>query len=1015
MAVRSRVVAFGGLLAATSLVAFLSWSCVAARHESTDVEPSPSKRAEPDPVVKPGYALEQLRAHFRPQPDRRFQAAIADLFRLSTGAEPKAVTARWTDNRWDLLHGDQLVARVSPLPQWTELFGSLVEWAVRLRAGAARQSESSEVLEELPRAAWGNGAHEGLAALDRAWTGGAHTARLANHAARLMGLAHLEANDEMQLSDPLAARALAALALGRSLDQGAGREEEALLAWTLGYSVHAVSIATDLPEASAIAAYVLDRHDRLENLAPAGEEARYLRLARLAARSSEEWRAEASEWKAEGDALASVLSSGLENLSFEHSRWLPQMLLALLTSHWTGEPIPEGETAMKWMLSSAPAVERAIQNRAATLGGPFHDATSFAAAAEARYFNALRETLVFPLASMGAPDSARELLALYPAPGTGRVESLRKWYEALLSYYDRRPLSLEQRWEAVHLASSMGVNQRLSLLGAIRTPAVNVKESGERKLLLAFLDTLDSRPQNRKVASPYVRSNLRNVPASLWLDRSIVRDDRFRSLQATSELQQREGDFDALWVEVLSPDYSPSHRANTLHTLVTGEKADPIRGGYACDELWKESALRRGIASTCAWLFDSKLEQPERALRLLEAFIEDPASEEGLHRPKALAQIAQILLRTGRPELAWEIVEPRLEGEVGEIFSAGIDSLLALGRAEEAEMLCRKAIARYPNGYTTSLAGVLWAQGRHREAASEIESLTQGLLNVQTAEHVFFLVSTIFKDRPEELYKAFDELARAAQARNRTGGLSYLAGRFEGLENYETAFEMYWRLARLNPKIRKDSKAEPLYETPERSYQKDQWRIQDLTFAWRTLRSWKGEAEANRWFLERMPQGVPPVWAGYFHPLPELLWAAYPEPDPSPYVWKQRAIEASVQPYLMERYGAQLVEHFTPERPIADHEYGRIALGLTPESDVLSTPLRPRDLMMVAFYLGVSAERQGDKARASDWYQVSQSAGVHNEPEYNFGQQRLSALVDQPFVGYAPHDLPVDRLAEGHR
>ena len=132
-----------------------------------------------------------------------------------------------------------------------------------------------------------------LAQASDAWNGGRRDARVALTAARALGWILLQSSDPLELADPIAARALAALAIARVLDPTKGAEEECLLSYVLGYSAHAQAVAQALSQEEPLRAFVLADDAKLEQLARTrGDfETHYFRLLRLA-QEGEDARAE---------------------------------------------------------------------------------------------------------------------------------------------------------------------------------------------------------------------------------------------------------------------------------------------------------------------------------------------------------------------------------------------------------------------------------------------------------------------------------------------------------------------------------------------------------------------------------------------------------------------------------------------------------------------------------------------------------------------------------------------------
>src|SRR6266545_7154112 len=201
--------------------------------------------------IAPRNPREQIYASYRLGPDRRCLRAVAEINRMLTSAELAVAEAEFDRGQWRVRYRAQEVGTLPEFPDFPDLLRLLTNYSGGLKPTSALKLQS--VGQARPEIA-----HE---------------------------LDALRAIPAAQMTDLLAARALATLAVVESATGQPAAREECLQAQAMGYFSHACNLAARLPATDPLRQY-LQREDRaLETSARAqtsSMEARYLQARRLA-------------------------------------------------------------------------------------------------------------------------------------------------------------------------------------------------------------------------------------------------------------------------------------------------------------------------------------------------------------------------------------------------------------------------------------------------------------------------------------------------------------------------------------------------------------------------------------------------------------------------------------------------------------------------------------------------------------------------------------------------------------
>ncbi len=710
--------------------------------------------------------LDRYRRNFRFNPDRRFEAALADVHRLISGRTPTQVGARWSESGWDLSVGDEPVGHVSPLPSFQELFAVLVDYA---RRGL---SENGRLERRLARPHWPDdeffprGALPALSHLSVAWSGGARTAGTAERAAELLTGLLVQVESALQADEPLAARTLAALAVARALDDESVRSEESLAAFVLGYSSHAQALAAGGAIDPAVAAFVFQRNAELAAVAGhsgAGWRARYLHLMQLARKpDAEPWRRAALAWRVGPAEGVGVLGSALGSVGFG-TREVPMLALRVAAQQWLGDAVPR-DADDRWILGHSDDVLTAMRQAASAYDGVFVDREVAFAVDGALHLSALYSAMHFAEAVLASPPAERAILDALPRTENRPLADLRRWWAITVDWHEG--VDTVERRHSIILdpAFVIGSAERGSLLGNRDwTPSVHGGDESARKLVFEFLATLDSRPEHREIAVPLVRNRLGDPAHADWLETNAARDDGPRSRLTWVAVLARHGGATALRAQIAPNSSEKSTLFYVLHQLSEERSKDDPEVARLFADLWGRSDLRSFVYKPYLRHLNARNDYA-RIEQVSREYLADPASEGGLARALATADLARSLRWQGRRKEAWATIQPELAGQTFAAFEQGVFALIDLDRYADAESLARAGLERYPREHEleVSIAKARWRAGRPEDAARAVTAPAASLNDDTFAREVAYQFWYAFLGRPDEAaLEAFDALVRA--------------------------------------------------------------------------------------------------------------------------------------------------------------------------------------------------------------------------------------------------------------
>lgn len=954
--------------------------------------PEPSKRSS----VSEG--VEAYRTLFRFPPDRRFQRALADIHRIAAGAESAPIEVTWSGDTWELRRGAEVLGRGEALPGFAALFDVLVTQAKReLAANPPAKPVSAVLSPESGRAFFARDAFPALRALGEQWQAGARSPELALRAAQRLTELYLQTPGEMEYTDPLAARALAALALARALDAEAGRTEECLLALAFGHSTRALEIARALPANDPAAALALRRVDVLRDAAArpnAPDRIRYLNLLSVLERRDDDASLrEMGRWAKSGSVDSAVVGAIYWEPTFQLMRELPPFQLTRLVEESLHESPPRGD-AFEWAMTRAAKAERAMAAAAESVSGPFLDRDVQYAADAGRLFEALRGVFWFRKRWLASEPAMADALAKLPKDESPAVEEFRRFFDAFLTW-DHPGERQKRRGMAASLTTHVGPALRLEMLGMSTATPGSDSTQGEREDAGRFLATLDSRLSHRESAIEVVDLRLRDQARKDWLETAIVREDEPRREKLRVDLLARHGGIGAILDALEKGDLRGASLSSALDKICCNPEVEIPRARKIFAKLAEQPQLREAMYYAYSRFLTDRAKDLAASEAWSRAYLADPQTDHGFVRPLAAAELARVLRLAGKTKESWALLEPMISSQITEVMMQGIRTLLAQERFAEAESLAKATLQRYPYaGSRIELARVYWRSGRSDDATRLLTPPGYTLIASDWVTVADRFEHGMEGQSDEKVLEAFDSLVRADSENTPYERAVRIPEHFAREGKKELAFEMFWRIARFNLAVMNNPKLEvPVYEPPEKALRVADWRIPFLVSAWRTKRELAGAQAADAWILAFRTHPLIPDFAHQFFQAGaySLLWTMFPEASVHVEVSLLRAEAAVLDPEIMTSHGDELRALFAKPGDSFEHRMARIVLGIENDPEALREQLPPEQLCQMEYYLGVAAQARGELGLASDLYQASLSTNRTRYAAYQNSALQLEA------------------------
>jgi len=961
----------------------------ATPHASRPVPPSVM-------TVSPQDMRKALQAGYRLKPDRRFLLAVGVIHSLLTGQKAEEVEVEFKDGDWEVRYANQVVGHVQELPDFPEFNELLGGWAKSvneqhpLRLSGNGKDQPSGEISGRADAFLAPEVLAGLQEIDRQWNQGHHEAALLEAATRGFVSLVVQEYDEVEIADALAARALAGLALTKSLTTATPDREECLLAEAMGYSTHAESLSAKLAESDPARLYILREDHRLEEMAKSpgsSAEARYLWMVRLAGRGDiQAWTSAERRLYPLGRVPFPVTRTGMWLGSFEVRETFPRRIGAavheeisrergpLTFSEALGHPLTSGRDYLQRALGIQPsriaadAFASSLDIMAAKYTGPFLDPESYRAYFSAYYYSALMDQGLFYLDSLSSARDAQDFAGQLGTAKEGLAADFKVWYRHLADSA-AGPADLNSLLNDLSGLPNLGGQPLSRTFNELQDRA-----SYGNPLLLAasrgIAARLDTRIEDRRFMGDVALTGARDLKLTEKFYGSVVKAAASLNPTLQGWYASFVGDTQTLMGLALDRKFGVEERAEVLEYMEEqkGIPAQTLRKAF--DQLIQDEpgswALREKYV---AYLEKAKDYAGARAV--IEPWLEAHQDSRDLDEALARTAFARQLYLEGRYAEAWDMVQPAIKSQQGGAMQRGAMILNKLEKRKEAEKLAREVVARYPDSvfFRAVLAGFYWEWGRPQDAATVLKSAPSALRIIDFQQEFAPKFVEVFKERPEEqALAAFRAL---------------VAQGFDGIALMGVTDAM--------AEARKDDCPFQMVSGLHSG------GIGDLTFrvaGYKYLKAVKGPRAALEWVRTAIPPGMynPTTMMAFSAQEYGLLWDLVEKPTPGfgeDFAWTMRAAASAKLGPGKDAHRTELVNYYRQHAQGYWETIGRYLVGLASEDEILAQAKSPKERCENAYYLGLRAESEGRFEDASDWYRISVESGLENMGEYRWAYNTL--------------------------
>lgn len=905
---------------------------------------------------------------YRVRPDRRFVHAAAEIVEVAAAREVGQVEIELVEGAWTLSTEGRTALVLPELATFAGALSALSRWAaehatrsVSPTPPAVLAAVDADIARFYPRFLF--------SALRRLDAGGPLDAAATARAARAAGLLTVQMHDTFDLGDPLRGRALALLALARSLDPACCAETEALLAGAFGYEAEARSLASALPAGFA-RAFVGDE----ELPAASGVAERWLALRRALAAGAPQRRPQAHPAMLDVEAGPVLLAAASQD---GHAAEQAQSLMLRSLGEGAADSLPsddEGEPLDELPLLSASTALRRFEERlpsfAITHGSRWLDADSIASYYEASWYSALDAEFDALERLASQPATSQFVSSLEPRTATG--QNVVAWMSNLVAArYGRYEAS--RMAAALTSAGLLGGSSKWELFEAFRRSVGNPPEL--RHAARRLFPTLDSRPAETRAAGELADFPIGHLARrDLYLRSALARAPRQAEGQLV-RLLTLVGDRERL--REVAEDRDAEH-IDRLHALDYLGKVTDLDLAGTFDRLFADSGYP--IADLPVYVdYLNRRRQPGLKEALIRKVLNAHREIHPITEAYLVSSLADALERQGRYEEAWQWVEPRIGAFSANILAAAVSLLQRLGRDGEAVDLGRQMIERYPSADTRAdFAEVLWRMGRDELAADLFDP----------ARHEYSLAEAR-RDLPDAFALAFgDEDVAAAltayEALIAAGVPFYVLGPFAGVARVHSHDALALALV------------ERYLEIPTSGVERGH-QVQAGATGYELVREKAGSGAADQWLAARFAVGADMdlLMSLLANGQLELIeWIIRARPPSAKPVHAAVILSATLAlqrvPSSDDAWGA--VRSFLDASSASDPPSlvvgVRHLLGEADAAEVAATATTPENRADALYSLGLRAVAEGDYDRALGYF-LAAAEGPANYPPASWAISQL--------------------------
>lgn len=931
---------------------------------------------------------------YRLKIDSRFLLAVEEVFHLVTGESLEPVQTTFRTGKWVVQFGKLQVGTVPEYPDFSDFLPLLVEWArvtvqthpIKIGDAAEQPIESGiqlrldEFLAEDSAAA--------LRLLDQRWQAGVRRLAILEAAAKGLVNLSLQQLDKIEVGDRLPAKALAAIAVARSLDPNILHPEEALLAYSMGYSTHARRQASHLSENQAVRMFVYHEDQALGRHAStpaATRQSRYLWLLRQEScgcgdlKTYFEW---INKYFPRDAYRLPIVKTALDlndlSLGPQLSQTLPSLVLLTLAREIDMPGFPDalkrfdrGSYSEKDLNTILKAIALMLStNREVLLDrfetglnlldenyrGPFLDARTYRAYYSGYFFSALHTLGIHYLDKLSSGHAIDNFVTSLGSPTTGAAKEFSTWYHHLADLY-------QNRGNATILAQDM---RNLMLLGA--PPFVRsyneIKNhqwaagSGESHLIRSMMFHLDSRPQHRYELGQMAYSDLLDLNLADRLYASVTATDPGHFEDFSAWYLHFAGESQQLMAMLDNASVGAHAKLMALRKLAHSHSATPdfIESRYA-NLIQRNPADWTVAADYIQFLGDEKRYSKGRGVA--SHWLNQKVINGSLAPVLATADIAWMYYLEGRYPEAWETIRTVIESWQGTVLYRASLILDKLNRPDEAERMGRAMLDRYPQGAKGRgmVAYLYWKHGKPDQAAEVLKSSLSPITLYEWEHDIGQFFEEALEGQPiESVEQALVLLQQAGINEFSLYRLSFLPSQHG---KHQFAHALLSQL-RSNPSF--------------------------FIYAYSHHKAWEGKEKALKALHQYIPGGQfgPASNVMYDDGQYDLLWDFSDQIDPNvlgDYVWLLRAASLNETRMYSEDRRRSLINYYSQHPSGHYNVLGRLLMGMITEADLLG---QGGPVASTAYYLGLKAKHEGRYVDASEWFRFGMEKGSSQEPEHKW-------------------------------
>jgi hypothetical protein len=956
-------------------------------------------------TAPPEKMRDVLENSYRLKPDKRFLLAIAEIHHFFTGEEKTTAIAEFSNGGWRITYKGKEVGVLPELPNYPDLMNVLVSWSrvlnrrypLRLSSASDNIPEVKEIEEDLGQFLSYN-ALSALKQIDRLWDKGSRYPELLRLATRAMVLINMQKLDYMEIADILPAKAMAILAVSKTLTNADFSYEESLLAYTMGYSAYALKLSERLPAGSALRLYLTQQYNALKQLAmqkSSSVESKYLWLLYLAKKGNvEAWYESQEMYFKDSFLLLPVLKLGLVMDKFSLNRIIPRQIFyatiielaqntdmadfkAILEEKENDNSFKGTEKISAFMLAILKGdssrltgyLKEGLDLLHKKHKGTFLDADTYASYYQSYFLSALYILGLHYIDSLSSVEATEEFAEMMSHSDEGVYADFRRWYNDLADAKAGNPDKVRLK-EDISGLTSLGAPPIFRTFKALK----RYYDSGEPEMFVIVKmvsKRMDTRVYHRNMFRWISWTNLYDLKLTEKLARSVAETDPMRYQAQQVWFAGFMADKRLLKRLLYSPVLSPESRAVVLWHIEKQKMEDEQYIIKEYQRLISEDPDNWNIRNRFQW-FLKGVKRYKEARATIKEWIDRDVTTAGLERIFAHNALARLYYEEGLYDEALKSIEPvvdSMQGNAMEIYAMILDKLQ---RTKEAEEMFSKVISRYPDSLRSMAlyAKFLWEHGRYAEAAKLIKEWRYPINYAGWQDPIGMRFVEVFSERlVDDGLSAFSALIS------------------EGIS--------HWNLQYISRVVAKSGNNELAFKMQSQLKWNGLGNLVLIMDAYRYLRDWQGQEKALEWLREKVPSQFLNASSIMIFSNKEydLLWDLIQDPDKGQYpefVWLLRAAAMRIQNKNEddERYRSVL-GYFKEHNSGHYQTIGRYLLGLEEEGKVLTLATDPRKRCEVAYYIGLKSQAEGFYNKASDWYHVAVETGQKKTGEYRWAYRTL--------------------------